>query len=951
MATGRTLQFSFTAGEFSPRLLGRHDLQQYQDALKTMKNFTPLVHGGAKARVGTRFVDEIRDSSLEFRMLPYVFSETIARVVVLNDGFIQFVADGAFLLDGASRVELAHPYSESELAEITFTQNGNTMFLFHDAHVPKQLQRTSDTVWTLTDVLFSWNAVTDFRFTSGYLDFHIIRSTTAFDIGDVFTIDTDGAGAVTGTTSPGGAKGTIEEISIDATLDAGGPYTYTITALTNEDTTQIQDWGIVRDDGVIPIAQFTPTSQPVTGTFFEQRLWLGGPPDAPQTLWGSRIGDFTDLTLGPKNDDGVQFTIASNTLNQVKHLVSARSLIALTTGEEFTVSGTQDSGITATGVRIRTNTSHGISDTDPIKIGGEVIFTQKGGRRVRAISYEALTDSNTAPDISILAEHITGLDGVTEMAFAEEPDFIAWIIANDGRLLSLTLLRQQEVVAWAQHDSPGASGLFEHVAVIPEGTVDQTYFGICRIIDGSPVRYIEYLDYETTITASVLGLTTDSTVEGVAASHLEVWNAITGPVGGSGFSSQSGVRFIFDGSTLPNASTTGLQFQSGSSLARTMNDNFHSGIGLAANSLTFGPAAEVVPWSFDGSVLAGSSSMNFPDPSRTWEWAMDLYASTGLAEERFKMEIHASSASTLDAFIAELNAQSTGKVNWSFTNSFSGSAVAAITGSAIAPWTQSKVVNAPLKDFVSVASTGIPDDGTSYNFRVISDVGTSGSALYDVILPASSLGTFDSFLDQLNAATTPLASGLSGLHWAFSGVNDIRFSVTPGPAASVLFLPSASTYRGLDHLIGASVDIVADGATHPRRVVSASGTVSLQTPASNVIVGLPFTPELELLHPEPFQGDSTRVQQFRPRYINLLVQDTIGADVVFQDADGNEKRTETIPARRFGDLMDSPVPPLTDTIRVAGQGWETPFNLVIRQNVPMPITVLSVIMQFQVDDN
>ena len=491
MALGRTLQFAFSAGEFSPRLLGRHDLQQYQDALKTMKNMVPLVHGGATARRGTRFVGEVRDSTKEFRLLPFVFSEAIARILVFNDGFIQFIDSGAFIRPvigpgPGGRVELAHPYAESELAELTFTQNGNTVFIFHQNHVPKQLQRTSDTVWTLTDVLFSWNAVTDFFFESAYLNFKIIRSTTAFEVGDVFTITTDGAGGVTGTTSPGGAKGSIEEITVDATLDVAS--TWTITALTNEDTTQIQDWGVIRTSGsIIPVAQFSPSNQPVTGTFFEQRLWLGGPPNAPQTLWGSRIGDFTDLTLGPKNDDGVEFTIASNTLNQIKHMVSARSLIIMTTGEEFTVSGTQDSGITATGVRIRTNTAHGISDTSPMKIGGEVIFAQKGGRRIRAISYEALTDSNTAPDISILAEHITGIDGIAEMAFAEEPDFIAWIIANDGRLLSLTLLRQQEVIAWAQHDSPGEGGLFEHVAVIPEGSIDQTYLGICRSIDGTPV--------------------------------------------------------------------------------------------------------------------------------------------------------------------------------------------------------------------------------------------------------------------------------------------------------------------------------------------------------------------------------------------------------------------------------------------------------------------------------
>ncbi len=163
-------------------------------------------------------------------------------------------------------------------------------------------------------------------------------------------------------------------------------------------------------------------------------------------------------------------------------------------------------------------------------------------------------------------------------------------------------------------------------------------------------------------------------------------------------------------------------------------------------------------------------------------------------------------------------------------------------------------------------------------------------------------------------------------------------------------LEGTRTFQGFDHLIGASVDIVADFAAHPQRTVSDTGVISLQLPATNVIAGLPYTPELELLHPEPFAGDSTRVQQFRPRNINILVQDTIGTEVVFQDEDGNEERVETIPARKFGQPMDAAVPPFTGALELAGNGWVTPFNLIVRQSIPMPITVLSIILEFQVDD-
>jgi hypothetical protein len=250
--------------------------------------------------------------------------------------------------------------------------------------------------------------------------------------------------------------------------------------------------------------------------------------------------------------------------------------------------------------------------------------------------------------------------------------------------------------------------------------------------------------------------------------------------------------------------------------------------------------------------------------------------------------------------------------------------------------------------------TGIPADGTIYNFDMVAAEGGSASRLYSVTLNASDIQTFGSLVSELNN-DLGVGTGASGLQArlnssaAAPGINIFSGS-DAGVGGTVRFASPAAVFYGLDHLIGASVDIISDGATHPQRVVASNGKVSLQSPASNIIVGLSYIPELELLHPEPFSGDSTRVQQFQPRYINFLVQDTIGTDIVFQDEDGNVKRTETIPARSFGDLMDAPVPPFTGTTRVSSTGWETPFNLIIRQNIPMPITMLSVIMQFAIDE-
>jgi len=56
-----------------------------------------------------------------------------------------------------------------------------------------------------------------------------------------------------------------------------------------------------------------------------------------------------------------------------------------------------------------------------------------------------------------------------------------------------------------------------------------------------------------------------------------------------------------------------------------------------------------------------------------------------------------------------------------------------------------------------------------------------------------------------------------------------------------------TTVRGLDHLEGKTVSILADGAVHPQRVVT-SGTITLDNPAGKIHVGLPITADVAINH-------------------------------------------------------------------------------------------------------
>ena len=59
MADSSPIQTNFTAGELTPRLNGRVDIEQYYNAASLIKNFHVIPTGGIVKRSGTRHIAEL----------------------------------------------------------------------------------------------------------------------------------------------------------------------------------------------------------------------------------------------------------------------------------------------------------------------------------------------------------------------------------------------------------------------------------------------------------------------------------------------------------------------------------------------------------------------------------------------------------------------------------------------------------------------------------------------------------------------------------------------------------------------------------------------------------------------------------------------------------------------------------------------------------------------------
>lgn len=95
---------SFVAGELSPRLTGRTDIQQYFQSAESLQNTIVEFYGGAKKAPGTYFVSEVKDSTKKTRVIKFVFSDTQAYIIEIGDLYMRFFMDDGAILEDAKTI-------------------------------------------------------------------------------------------------------------------------------------------------------------------------------------------------------------------------------------------------------------------------------------------------------------------------------------------------------------------------------------------------------------------------------------------------------------------------------------------------------------------------------------------------------------------------------------------------------------------------------------------------------------------------------------------------------------------------------------------------------------------------------------------------------------------------------------------------------------------------------
>lgn len=512
---GTFKQASFVGGELAPALHARTDLARYATGLALCQNFLVRPHGGVRNRPGLAFVREAKTSSRKARLVPFVYcadADYQSYALEFGDGYVRFHLAGGTVLgaDGAP-YEVASPYHEADLSGLSWAQSGDVLTVVHPGYPPQELRRYGHAQWTFA--AFSNDRRVPPPSTLSFAACSDPAPDSTHPVSPwqwaVTAVSTDGEESLPSPTY---------SLSCQLWPDRAGTLSW--HAPTLPDGVTIDYYNVYRgregmlgyvgasrttsyyDEAKTPVMNQAPPqgkwpfegdgNYPSAVCYFDQRLVFAGTRNQPQTIWISQSGNRRsfDRAMPPNDNDSSEFSVSSLQANPIRGLVPLRLLVALTAGAEYAVSGTGGDPLTATSIQVRPQSYRGASALPPLVVGNAALYVQAHGSAVRDLLYDFESDGYGGSDLSLWARHLLDGHRIVEWAYAESPDGVVWAVREDGLLLGLTYLREQEVCAWSRHVTDGA---VESVAVIPESGEDTLYAVVRRTVGGEDRRYVERL--------------------------------------------------------------------------------------------------------------------------------------------------------------------------------------------------------------------------------------------------------------------------------------------------------------------------------------------------------------------------------------------------------------------------------------------------------------------------
>lgn len=230
---------------------------------------------------------------------------------------------------------------------------------------------------------------------------------------------------------------------------------------------------------------------PSFSAFHQGRLWFGGISALPTTLIASHADDYPNFRVTSADDSALHLTLATSDQSRICWVCPARSLLIGTTAGEWTLAAPDGGGITPSNATFVRQSSIGSENKPACGVENTVFYVQRGGKRLREISYKLEADGFTSTDTSLLAEHLFE-SGVKEWIAQRGSNPLLWVLMKDGSLAVLTINLEQKITAWQRVSFTGR--VVEHIIGLPSTQSNEDELWLVMRNTTNNKRTLERLD-------------------------------------------------------------------------------------------------------------------------------------------------------------------------------------------------------------------------------------------------------------------------------------------------------------------------------------------------------------------------------------------------------------------------------------------------------------------------
>ena len=488
------IQTNFSSGEIDPLLRARVDLDQYRNAAETLENVLVQPQGGVRRRGGLKHLFEIPSAAAPqngTRMIPFEFNVDDSYMLVFVNQRMYVFRDKTLItnINGSGNdYATVSAVTSSILSTMCWTQSADTLIVTHkDINPIKIVRGATNADWTVSNI--SFDSIPQYAFTLS----------TSNPAGTLTPSAVDGSITLTA------SSGVFNASSVNQYINASPQGRARIVAYKSstsvEAVTEIPffntsaiangDWEL---EAGYENVWSAPRGWPRTCTFHEGRLYFGGSGTRPSTIWGSKVGLYFDFNPDQAyDDDAVEASLDTNTLNVITDIISGRDLQVFTTGGEFYVPQDGLTPITPNNFFVRTVSRNGSREGIRVQqVQSGTIYVQRQGKALNEFLFSDTTLSYVSASISLLSSHLLVLPqelALRKATSTDESDAL-FVLNNNGNMTAYSILRQQNVVAPSRITTDGD---FKDVAV----DIEDIYTVVKRTFDGTDYYFVEVFDSTT----------------------------------------------------------------------------------------------------------------------------------------------------------------------------------------------------------------------------------------------------------------------------------------------------------------------------------------------------------------------------------------------------------------------------------------------------------------------